>query len=85
MPTGASAGCASQVVTEYTTANTLDAVNESPLMPEQDEFLSFLDEEERSPALPVGVTERSWRVLIADDDLDVHTTTEFALGDAIGL
>ncbi len=52
-------------------------------MPEQDEFLSFLDEGKQSPASPGGVTERSWQVLIVDDDLDVHTTTEFALGDVI--
>ncbi|MEZ5584772.1 MAG: DUF3369 domain-containing protein, partial [Candidatus Competibacteraceae bacterium] len=51
-------------------------------MSEQDEFLSFLDEGEKSPA-PAGIAERSWQVLIVDDDPDVHATTEFALGDVI--
>ncbi|MCB1768966.1 MAG: DUF3369 domain-containing protein, partial [Candidatus Competibacteraceae bacterium] len=52
-------------------------------MPEHDEFLSFLDEEASSLSPATSVAERVWRVLIVDDDRDVHTATEFALGETI--
>lgn len=52
-------------------------------MPEHDELLSFLDEGESSLSPPTRVAERAWRVLIVDDDHDVHTATEFALGDVL--
>ena len=41
--------------------------------------LVFLDEQ---PAPPLAVAPRSvWRVMIIDDDEDVHSTTTFALGN----
>ncbi|MEG0883151.1 MAG: hypothetical protein RSH52_18085, partial [Janthinobacterium sp.] len=41
--------------------------------------LVFLDEQ---PAAPLAVAPRSvWRVMIIDDDEDVHSTTTFALGN----
>lgn len=52
-------------------------------MPEHDEFLSFLDEGKAAPVPPAANKGRPWQVLIVDDDPDVHTTTEFALGDVI--
>jgi diguanylate cyclase (GGDEF)-like protein len=44
----------------------------------QDDELVFVDE---APAAPSGATDPgAWRVLIVDDDADVHSTTTFALG-----
>jgi diguanylate cyclase (GGDEF)-like protein len=44
----------------------------------QDDELIFVDE---APAAPGGAPEPgAWRVLIVDDDADVHSTTTFALG-----
>jgi diguanylate cyclase (GGDEF)-like protein len=46
--------------------------------PAQDDELVFVDE---APAAPGGATEPgAWRVMIVDDDADVHSTTTFALG-----
>ena len=52
-------------------------------MPEHDELLSFLDEGASSLSPSASVAERVWQVLIVDDDPDVHTATEFALGDVM--
>ena len=52
-----------------------------PLDPHKDDHddLVFLDEQ---PAAPLASTPRSvWRVMIIDDDEDVHSTTTFALGN----
>jgi diguanylate cyclase len=43
----------------------------------QDDDLVFVDE---APAAPNGGAPGAWRVLIVDDDADVHSTTTFALG-----
>jgi diguanylate cyclase (GGDEF)-like protein len=46
--------------------------------PAQNDELVFVDE---APAAPGGATEPgAWRVMIVDDDADVHSTTTFALG-----
>jgi diguanylate cyclase (GGDEF)-like protein len=46
--------------------------------PAQNDELVFVDE---APAAPGGATDPgAWRVLIVDDDADVHSTTTFALG-----
>jgi diguanylate cyclase (GGDEF)-like protein len=46
--------------------------------PAQDDELVFVDE---APAAPGGATDPgAWRVMIVDDDADVHSTTTFALG-----
>ncbi|MGJ7916671.1 putative bifunctional diguanylate cyclase/phosphodiesterase [Massilia sp. LXY-6] len=55
----------------------------TPTGPAQDDELVFVDE---APAAPGGADEGAgqrggaWRVLIVDDDADVHSTTTFALG-----
>lgn len=43
----------------------------------QDDDLVFVDE---TPAAPDAGAAGAWRVLIVDDDADVHSTTTFALG-----
>ena len=43
----------------------------------QDDDLVFVDE---TPAAPAAGSDGAWRVLIVDDDADVHSTTTFALG-----
>jgi diguanylate cyclase (GGDEF)-like protein len=49
-----------------------------PPTPAQNDELVFVDE---APAAPGGATEPgAWRVMIVDDDADVHSTTTFALG-----
>ncbi len=49
--------------------------------PAQDDELVFVDE---APAAPSGATDPgAWRVLIVDDDADVHSTTTFALGSLV--
>jgi hypothetical protein len=46
--------------------------------PAQHDELVFVDE---APAAPGGATDPgAWRVMIVDDDADVHSTTTFALG-----
>jgi diguanylate cyclase (GGDEF)-like protein len=53
-----------------------------PLVTSRDDDLVFMDEaaeEPVSPASAAGV----WRVMIVDDDADVHTATEFALGNLV--
>ena len=46
--------------------------------PAQNDELVFVDE---APAAPGGATDPgAWRVMIVDDDADVHSTTTFALG-----
>src|SRR5689334_18647008 len=56
----------------------------TPPGPAQDDELVFVDE---APAAPSGATDAAagtpgdrWRVMIVDDDADVHSTTTFALG-----
>jgi diguanylate cyclase (GGDEF)-like protein len=56
----------------------------TPPGPAQDDELVFVDE---APAAPSGATDvaaglpgNMWRVMIVDDDADVHSTTTFALG-----
>jgi diguanylate cyclase (GGDEF)-like protein len=56
----------------------------TPAGPAQDDELVFVDE---APAARSGVTDDgagrpgdAWRVMIVDDDADVHSTTTFALG-----
>jgi diguanylate cyclase (GGDEF)-like protein len=54
------------------------AGNDAPEVGHSDELV-FLDE---SPALPPATAGRgAWRVMIVDDDEDVHSTTTFALGN----
>jgi diguanylate cyclase (GGDEF)-like protein len=45
-----------------------------------DDLIKFADETEVPPK--VGVAERVWRVLIVDDEPDVHMTTVLAISDA---
>ncbi|MDQ5908687.1 MAG: hypothetical protein QG599_780 [Pseudomonadota bacterium] len=52
-------------------------------MREQDVFLSFIDDSETLSHPPSGAHQRSWLVLIVDDDRDVHETTEFALSGVL--
>lgn len=49
----------------------------TPMSPEDDDLLAFIDEEDGSgpPARPL----RTWTLLIVDDDEDVHESTRFAL------
>jgi diguanylate cyclase (GGDEF)-like protein len=47
-------------------------------MPDRDELV-FLDESHTPP--PGNDTRSAWRVMIVDDDADVHSSTTFALGD----
>ena len=42
----------------------------------QDELVAFLEEDARQPVPPAGV---AWKVLIVDDDPEVHQATVFAL------
>jgi diguanylate cyclase len=49
----------------------------TPIGAEQDELV-FLDEPPPQPAAP---PRSAWRVMIVDDDQDVHSTTTFALGN----
>ncbi|WP_341678389.1 EAL domain-containing protein [Niveibacterium sp. SC-1] len=47
----------------------------------KDDELVFLDEHESGPA--IEAPRKSWRVLIVDDDPDVHSTTELALRNTL--
>ena len=49
----------------------------TPPGPAQEDDLVFVDE---TPAAPAAGAHGAWRVLIVDDDADVHSTTTFALG-----
>jgi len=59
----------------------IHARTDHPLDSNKDDHddLVFLDEQ---PAPPLAIAPRSvWRVMIIDDDEDVHSTTTFALGN----
>jgi diguanylate cyclase (GGDEF)-like protein len=46
----------------------------------QEDYLVFADEATAAlPAPPEGMAQGAWRVMIVDDDADVHSTTTFAL------
>jgi diguanylate cyclase (GGDEF)-like protein len=51
-----------------------------PTTPVEDEFV-FLDESVAVGPAPQSPTQPVWRVLIIDDDADVHSATVFALGN----
>ena len=53
------------------------AVPHTPQGAAQDDDLVFVDE---APAVPPEGARGAWRVMIVDDDADVHSTTTFALG-----
>ncbi len=46
---------------------------------QEEDFLEFADEPEQEPAGRASSKKRKWRVLIVDDDLDVHRSTELGL------
>jgi len=50
-------------------------------MPDEDDRLVFLDEDSLEPRPPDNPLLRPWRLLIVDDDQDVHEATRFALRD----
>src|SRR4051794_32421754 len=53
----------------------------SPVTPSEDDFL-FLDESVSSdPIAHAALSPPVWRVMIIDDDADVHSATVFALGN----
>ncbi len=44
-----------------------------------DDLVSFADDAEAPPT--PGISPRCWRILVVDDDADVHRATAFALRD----
>ena len=52
----------------------------TPVPPSEDDLV-FLDESPPSGASPIAAAISVWRVMIIDDDADVHSATTFALGN----
>jgi response regulator RpfG family c-di-GMP phosphodiesterase len=51
----------------------------SPIQSNEDDLV-FLDEPDASEASADSAAQGSWRIMIIDDDPDVHSATTFALG-----
>jgi len=50
-------------------------------MADEDDRLVFLEEDPSAPEAEISSVARPWRILIVDDDRDVHEATRFALRD----
>jgi diguanylate cyclase (GGDEF)-like protein len=51
-----------------------------PTIPPEDDLV-FLEESAPAPVSTVPISQNVWRVMIIDDDADVHSATTFALGN----
>ena len=51
-----------------------------PVIPPEDDLV-FIDETVPAGSAALAVAQNVWRIMIIDDDADVHSATTFALGN----